>query len=67
MSTQVKTPPLTRLERVQQLCWALFHAVGVVLPKVGVGVEELDTRDLLEHQVGPWANQRSDVHIPFVP
>ena len=51
-------------ERVQQFGRGLLHPIGIVLAEVRVGVEELDAGDLLEHQLGPRADDRSDVHIP---
>ena len=51
-----------------QLLGGLLHPVGVVLAEVGVGVEQLESGNLLEHDLGPGPEQFEQVHRPgFVP
>jgi hypothetical protein len=48
------------LESGQKLLRGLLHPVRVVSPDVGVGVEELDARNLVEDDLGPRADHLDD-------
>ena len=50
------------LERGHELLAGLLHPVRVVLAEVGVGVEQLEPRDLVEHHLGPGAQLVKQVH-----
>ena len=49
-------------EGADQLRRGLAHAVGVVVPQVGVSVEQLHAGDLFPHQLGPRVHEGGDVH-----
>ena len=55
---RARRPPRAR----RWLGAGLLHPVGVVLPQVRVGVEQLDPGDLLEHDLRPGAQGFDQVH-----
>ena len=57
-----RAPSARPLQRRDQLLRALLHAVGIVVADVRVGVEQLQSRHLLEDDFGPRLQEFDDVH-----